>query len=122
MTRLATIIACLFLCACSLQRAETAQTARTQLVGMSKEQILACMGVPLQKGVEGSTEVWSYNSGNGRVTASYNSGVAIATERHCTVNIVLTGGRVSAVNYTGPTGGVLSAGEQCAYAVEGCMR
>jgi hypothetical protein len=31
-----------------------------------------------------------------------------------------TNGRVSAVNYLGPTGGLLSLNEQCAFAVEQC--
>jgi hypothetical protein len=31
-------------------------------------------------------------------------------------------GQVAAVNYTGPTGGLLTAGEQCAYAIDACVR
>jgi hypothetical protein len=31
-------------------------------------------------------------------------------------------GAVSAVNYQGPTGGLITAGEQCAYAVEPCVK
>jgi hypothetical protein len=29
-------------------------------------------------------------------------------------------GRVSRVNYVGPTGGLLTGGEQCAFAVQNC--
>jgi outer membrane protein assembly factor BamE (lipoprotein component of BamABCDE complex) len=106
---------------CSLQRAQTAQDAKVRLVGMSKEQILACMGPPMQKAAEGSTEVWSYASGNNRQTVSYGNGVAIATARSCTINIVMSQGRVAQVNYAGPTGGLLSQCEQCAFAVENCL-
>jgi hypothetical protein len=34
------------LCGCAIQRAQVAQDARVQMVGMSKEQVLACMGPP----------------------------------------------------------------------------
>jgi hypothetical protein len=40
------------------------------MVGMSKEQILKCMGPPASKAAEGQTEVWGYNSGDGTVVAS----------------------------------------------------
>jgi hypothetical protein len=36
------------------------------MVGLSKEQVLACMGPPATKAAEGAAEVWSYASGNGR--------------------------------------------------------
>jgi hypothetical protein len=35
---------------------------------------------------------------------------------------VIQEGAVSQVNYTGPTGGILTAGEQCAFAVEACAK
>jgi outer membrane protein assembly factor BamE (lipoprotein component of BamABCDE complex) len=116
------LLACLTVVACSLQRAETAQHAQTQMVGMSKEQVLQCMGPPLQKTAEGQTEVWLYGSGNGRTTVSYGNGVAIGTQRFCSVNVVMIGGRVSAVNYSCPTGGLLSRGEQCAFAIQNCVQ
>jgi hypothetical protein len=34
----------------------------------------------------------------------------------------MNSGRVTAVNYAGPTGGLLTAGEQCAYAVDACVK
>jgi hypothetical protein len=140
------LVACLGVAACSLQRAEVAHNAQAQMVGMAKEQVLQCMGPPAQKSAEGQTEVWSYASGNGRTQVStfgnsttsgsviatgnyasgqastYGSGLAIATRRSCTVNVVMVAGRVSAVNYSGPTGGLLSQGEQCAFAIQNCVR
>jgi hypothetical protein len=95
-------------------------------VGMSKEQVLACMGAPVTKAAEGTTDVWGYNSGNGMtiVDASYGryGGTAVGTSRFCNINIVFARGQVSAVNYAGPTGGLLTAGEQCAYAVNACVK
>ena len=59
---------------CAFQRAEIAQDARAQMIGMPKEQVLACMGAPGNKAAEGKTEVWGYNSGNGMTVtdASYS--------------------------------------------------
>jgi hypothetical protein len=114
------------LASCAIQRAEIAQDARAQMVGMSKEQVLACMGAPGNKAAEGATEVWGYASGNGMTvaTASYDrfGGTAVSSNRFCNVNIVFASGQVSTVNYTGPTGGLLTAGEQCAYAVSPCVK
>jgi hypothetical protein len=131
---------------CSLQRASEAQHAQSQMVGMTKEQVLQCMGPPAQQSAEGQTEVWSYASGNGRTDVrafgnsttsgsviatgnyasghanTYGSSFAMATRRSCTVNVVMVSGRVGAVNYSGPTGGLLSQGEQCAFAIQNCVR
>ena len=126
MRRVFTVALCAVLCGCAIQRAEIAQDARGQMVGMPKEQVLSCMGVPATKAAEGATEVWGYNSGNGMTVtdASYGryGGTAVSSSRFCTVNIVFTGGQVSAVNYNGPTGGLLTQGEQCAYAVNTCVK
>jgi hypothetical protein len=111
---------------CAIQRAQVAQDARTQMVGLSKEQVLACMGAPANKASEGNTEVWGYNSGNGMTVASASydryGATAVSSSRFCNINIVMASGRVAAVNYTGPTGGLLTAGEQCAYAVDACVK
>jgi hypothetical protein len=89
---------------------------------MPKEQVLACMGPPINKAAEGATEVWAYNSGNGmtstNISGDRHGATATSSSRFCNVNIVMSRGQVTAVNYTGPTGGLLTAGEQCAYAVE----
>ena len=131
---------------CAVQRAQVAQEARATMVGMTKEQVFTCMGPAASKAAEGATEIWSYPSGNGyrstTVVAGTNgnfdatrsgnnvSGTAntfgtatgVSTARFCTVNIVIQGGVVSQVNYSGPTGGILTGGEQCAFAVEACAK
>jgi hypothetical protein len=135
---------------CAVQRAVVAHGAQEKMLGFSKEQVLACMGPPASKAAEGSTEVWSYSSGNDHVTAigtgyartdgtftgersgntfsgsggttTTSLNTSSATRRFCTVNIVLNEGVVSRLNYSGPTGGILTAGEQCAFAVENCAR
>ncbi|MFX1767714.1 MULTISPECIES: hypothetical protein [Paraburkholderia] len=143
---------------CVFERAQTAEAAKSQMIGLSKGDVLACMGVPQAKVAEGNVEVWSYRSGNGRTDTFNNAysntmgsavGAAEATRvgnsvyatgaaagssqtnsfghsltrhRSCTVSVVMTNGVVSRVNYSGPTGGALTKGEQCAYAVENCVK
>lgn len=142
----AVVAVALLVAGCALQRAQIAQNAQVKMVGLTKEQVLACMGPPARRMTEGASEVWSYNSGNGHtdVISSANSntsatvmgsptlasgqastsssGMAVATQRFCTVNVVMSEGRVGRVNYVGPTGGMLSAGEQCAFAVQNCVQ
>jgi len=113
---------------------------------MTKEQVFTCMGPAPTKASEGSTEIWSYPSGNGyrsstviasadgnfnairtgnNVSGNVNTlgtATGVSTRRYCVVNIVIQAGVVSQVNYTGPTGGLLTGGEQCAFAVEACAK
>jgi hypothetical protein len=134
------------LAACSIQRAQVAGTAQHDMLGLTKEQVLACMGPPVNKASEGATEVWSYNSGNDQrlvntfgqsftngsvygnqgfasgTASTLHSGFGVSSRRYCTVNVVMSAGRVSRVNYSGPTGGLLTAGEQCAFAVQNCVQ
>jgi outer membrane protein assembly factor BamE (lipoprotein component of BamABCDE complex) len=119
-------LSAILLSACAIQRAQEAQDARVQMVGLSKEQVLACMGPPINKAAEGHTEVWTYNSGNGTTisggSVAGGSFSATSSSRFCTVNVVMTKGQVATLNYTGPTGGLLTAGEQCAFAVDACVK
>lgn len=125
MRNLGIVVLCTALSGCAIQRAEIAQDARAQMVGMTKEQVLTCMGPPATKAAEGATEVWGFASGNGMTVASASydryGGTAVSSSRFCNVNIVFAGGQVSTINYAGPTGGLLTAGEQCAYAVNNCV-
>ncbi len=118
------LVASLFLTGCAIQRSLIAADAKTTMVGMTKEQILACMGPPVAKATEGATEVWSYASGNAQTDVSMTGGrgwaTGTSTQRFCTVNVTMSEGRVSRINYVGPTGGLLTAGEQCAFALQNC--
>ncbi len=66
--------------ACAFQRAQIANEAQSQMIGLTKERVLACMGPPVNKAAEGATEVWSYESGNGMNAASYSNGLAVAAD------------------------------------------
>jgi outer membrane protein assembly factor BamE (lipoprotein component of BamABCDE complex) len=107
------------------------------MIGMPKEQVFACMGIPSQKAKEGAVEVWTYPSGSNRI-AAFGSGSVQAPsgtandygtasvyggnpQGFCTVSIAFQDGKVSQVNYVGPTGRFEGRGEQCAYAVRNCL-
>lgn len=138
------------LAGCAVQRAMVAQGAQEKMIGLSRQQVLTCMGPPSTKAVEGRTEVWSYSSGNDRTT-TIGTGYAQthgsmsgerrgnqfsatgestttslttinSSRRHCTVNVVMTDERVSKLNYVGATGGILTGGEQCAFAIQNCVQ
>jgi hypothetical protein len=115
----------LALMGCAVQRALVANEAPNKMIGLSKEQVLACMGPPDKQAAAGETEVWTYNSGNGQTNAVANRNLfgvtAVSTQRFCTVNVVMTQGSVSNLNYNGPSGGVITQGEQCAFAVQNCV-
>ena len=100
------LLGCAMLLACSRHRAELAQDAQSYMVGMSKEEVLRCMGPPRTKTTEGATEVWSFDPGNGGF---------------CTVSVVMLGDHVSQVNYLSPTGDLI-AGGPCSFAVRNCMQ
>ena len=75
-------VACgLVVSGCAVVRAKQAEEAQTKMIGLNKEQVLACMGVPAQKAVEGSTEVWSYNSGNGQTVGFGTSSASVSGGR-----------------------------------------
>lgn len=101
---------------CAMERAQIAQNAQVRMVGFTKERILACMGPPMNKAAEGATESWSYAS-----TPTINMDRGSGSTRYCNVTILMTGGIVSSVRYQGPTGGLISEGEQCAYLVNACV-
>jgi hypothetical protein len=141
-------LALLAVAGCAFQRAQEADQAKHQMVGMSKEQVLACMGPPAQQQAAGATEVWAYPSGgsthsvavanaytsgsgaySGTPTGGVYSGSSNTTAlgssssfaRYCVVDIVFSGDTVAAVNYQGRTGGLLTQGAECAYAVQNCI-
>lgn len=128
-----------------MQRAKDAEGVQQKMIGMTREQIFTCMGLPKRKGIEGSTEIWSYKSGNDHsektkssaslgakksiaqsaitdtFSAAIGAGEDVYEKRFCVIDVIMTNGIVRTVNYSGPTGGFLTEDEQCAYATRNCM-
>src|SRR2546430_850359 len=112
---------------CAVERAATANQARSDVIGRTKAEILACTGIPSQSIIEGSTEILAYQydgdvqifasstgaaniSRTGAGTATVNASTfstGRALRRQCTANFVFEDGRVTRLNYSGRTGGIL---------------
>jgi hypothetical protein len=106
-----------------------AQDSRQQLVGLSDDKILACMGRPQGRFTFGGTEVWQYNSrgqaagtanSQARDSSAMSAGAPLASGGYCVVNIAMSNREVQSVSYSGLTG-VLPQEEQCASAVRACL-
>jgi hypothetical protein len=116
---------CLLIAGCAQEPAQIVQETPSKIVGMNKQQVLVCMGSPAAKTAEGHTEVWSYSSDDDHSAVpliAIASGTAVSVTRRCTVSIVMTDNLVSQVNYYGPSGALLTAGEQCAHVIQNCVR
>ena len=117
----AAALAASVLTGCVTTRPEIDQTAQSQMIGLAGKHILACLGEPVRRRSIGATDIWSFAVG-----AVHIEGEGVATygyPRHtrCNVEIVLTKGKVSQVNYTGPSGDPLDLGERCTFDVQRCV-
>ncbi len=115
---LATILAlCTFTSGCAVhKRMKIAENAKTELVGLSKTDLLSCAGVPMRSETIDDMEFLTYVSDSGkRVFFS-------RCKQYCEVTFTLRNGVVEKISYAGNTGGRFTKGEQCAYALEPCMK
>jgi hypothetical protein len=92
---------------CAFERAEIAQDARAQMVGMTKNRFLACIGARATRLPKAPPSFGVLRPYNATTVASAScdryGGTAVSSSQFCNINIVFAGGQVSAVNYTGPT-------------------
>ena len=106
---------------------ESDQIAQHSMIGLSKKKILACMGRPVRRDVVGSTQIWTYPTGEMRTNGApwavgLNLGAApFGPSGSCDVKLVFTNARVTQVTYTARGGGDLPLGQQCVFAVEACV-
>ena len=124
---LVTIISIASLSGCKYNRVKTAQVAKTELIGMSKGELLSCAGVPDKAMSSNGIEFLSYRSGgetsySAKTIYGYNPTTFInSSHRFCDITITLKNDKVQKVSYSGKTGGLLTQGEQCAYVLENCV-
>ena len=119
---------------CSIERAQLAERAKSEMVGLSKTDILTCMGRPDSRSGSEDFEEWVYSHsdspgiGNthGRLDEETTTGgggtTTTARGRYCIVHIRFRRDTVSSVRYSGQTGGIFTRDEQCAFLVSGCLR
>jgi hypothetical protein len=99
---------------CATQHTQIAGYTPHQMVGLPKERVLACMGAPAGWMPDGAIEVWSYNSGSSAPGAA-------TTQGYCPMEIVMSDGRVSRVNFS-QAAGSSTAAEQCASTMQYCVQ
>ncbi|MGA3084039.1 MAG: hypothetical protein ABSE95_04540 [Thermodesulfobacteriota bacterium] len=115
-------------CAAS-HRSEIASRAQTELIGMSKKDLLSCAGVPVRQERVDDLEFLTYTGGGDSVATGYatqtspSSAVVVSKRHHryCEATFILKEGKVEKINYQGRTGGLITKGEQCAFIVENCL-
>ena len=108
---------------------ETDQIAQRAMIGLSKRDVLACLGRPQWRAAHGQgTEIWTYAIGR---TRGYGPQWAIflnpnlppfAWPAACEVKVVMTNARVSQVGYAAADGGLFPLGQKCEFPVEQCVR
>ncbi|MDR3425334.1 MAG: hypothetical protein P4M13_09750 [Alphaproteobacteria bacterium] len=117
-------------CIGSLQRDDDAAAAKTRMIGMAREDVLACMGPPKKKAKEGETEVWSYLSTDSQSSyvgdtikpTGYTHTIGSHSRNFCTVNVVMKDDVVKVVHYLGPYAtNFYNTDDQCGYAVRACV-
>ena len=99
------------------------------MIGLSKRDILACLGQPAQHVSSGqATEIWTYVGGQMR---GYGPQWAIGLNTNllpftppggCDVVLVMTNAHVSEVGYAAVDGGGLPLGRECLFPVERCVK
>ena len=106
--------------ACGLEWPEVDQVAQAKMIGLSKAKIRACLGPPDWRKSISSTEIWSYGSGTTQIEGQGFATFGNPRHARCRVNVVMTNGAVSQVNYAGLAGDSLDLGERCAFPVSAC--
>jgi len=100
-------LAAILFCHNDPRRAEAAGTAEPSIIGMTKEQVLACMGQPNRRVTAGEMELWQY------VSYSTKGGI---TASDCTVSVTFSEGHLTAVQ----SKGLLTPDAQCAETIQNC--
>ena len=113
---------------CQNARPEADQIAQQRMIGLSKRDVLACLGRPARRAAAGeATEIWTYAGGP---TRGYGPQWAIGLNTNlspfarpgaCEVRMVVTHGRVSQIGYAAGDGGALPLGQECLFPVERCV-
>jgi len=114
----------LALAACA-EKPEVDQIAQMTMIGLSKRDILICMGEPARRRSLGEgTEIWAYPVGGTTTgTPPWGAGLNLAASQGplpCDVTVVMTNAHVSQVTYRLPDGRPLPSGRQCSFVVQAC--
>ena len=101
-----------------VHRSKVAQRAKTELIGLSKIEILACAGTPVRSDQGNKLEYFTYLGSSEKID---KSGKVPADARYCEVTFTFENNKVTDINYTGRTGANQTKDEECAFVVEKCL-
>ncbi|MCW5751926.1 MAG: hypothetical protein KIT81_12330 [Alphaproteobacteria bacterium] len=115
------------------ERQRTAELAQTQLIGMSREELLSCAGRPASRASGERVEYFVFvrREGGGDplgsepvgATGGFSAPPSAGTPLRCEATVKLEQGRVATISYRGQSGGVLLNRQQvCGYIFERCVR
>lgn len=114
------------------ERQVDAELAQTQLIGLSRSELLACAGKPMTQTGSDTAEYFIYvrhEGGNGLApepVGSASSAAPISSTSvplRCAATVKLEQGRVSSISYQGHTGGTIFNRQQvCGYIFERCVK
>ena len=116
----------LLLSGCSIARHNTAVDAKTELVGLDKEDLYMCAGVPDRTTVLNGHEYVTFD--NSELTSQaltlpiIGGGLTGEEEQFCRTTARLDNGKVTAISYAGDTGAFYAKNEQCAYTIATCVK
>jgi hypothetical protein len=123
------LLAALALEGCESQPLEVNQVAQQSMIGLSKRDILACLGQPATRAPAGqATEIWTYVGGHMRgygpqwAIGLNTNLIPFAAPGNCDVVLVMTNARVSQIGYAAVDGGALALGQECLFPVEACVK
>jgi hypothetical protein len=113
-----------------MEQSKFARQAKTELVGMSREEVLDCAGPPERVIKSGKRELLVYFAGDESPAARNLAPTGLDApgifhgghEANCEVTFVLEEGRVSELRYQGQTGGIFTRNSRCAAILRYCMR
>lgn len=130
------------LASCASPQAEQAMAARSALVGMPKQTLLSCAGVPPRSRTEGGVEYYTYGSGDIRGFGNPSIGFGIglfgggsnvgggigfdtaardASSNYCEATFTIIDDRVSQINYSSFSGVGNARYAQCYNIVANCL-
>lgn len=109
-----------FLPACTVERSQDAAEAQKTLIGFDKSHIQDCMGPPLATRAARDVEVWTYSS-QADAAPDRSQSASLTPRLFCQADITITGGAVTAVSYSGATGGMFTHDEECGRLVAKCL-
>ncbi|MDD5033346.1 MAG: hypothetical protein PHE55_01195 [Methylococcaceae bacterium] len=122
MKTLYSILLLLAISGCAAHRAEIAQRARSELVGLSKTQLLQCMGPSQRQERSESGEILIFSGATPNYSCPLRMGETEPPRRYCEAAFVLENGVVKTVGYREPNGNIITQADRCAFLVEKCVR